>query len=77
MRKFGYVNDVNNERIEYMSNEELPDNPEELKLRIKELEQALKRAELSSEAYSTMIDIAEKEFKIPIRKKYVTKQSPK
>ena len=77
MRKFGYVNDVNNERIEYMNNEELPDNPEELKLRIKELEQALKRAELSSEAYSTMIDIAEKEFKIPIRKKYVTKQSPK
>jgi transposase len=49
----------------------------QLKKRIEELEQQLKDAEMKSVAYSTMIDIAEKEFKIPIRKKYDTKPSKK
>ena len=41
----------------------------QLKKRIFELEKQLKDAELKAIAYSTMVDIAEKEFKIPIRKK--------
>jgi hypothetical protein len=38
-------------------------------LRIKELEKALEYEKLRSLAYSTMIDIAEKEFNIPDQKK--------
>lgn len=42
----------------------------QLKKRIAELEKQLKDAELKAIAFSTMVDIAEKEFKIPIRKKF-------
>lgn len=45
----------------------------QLKKRISELEKQLKDAELKAIAFSTMVDIAEKEFNIPIRKKYNTK----
>ncbi len=45
----------------------------QLKKRIDELEKKLKDADLKAIAYSTMVDIAEKEFNIPIRKKYNTK----
>lgn len=45
----------------------------QLKKRIADLEKQLKDAELKAIAYSTMVDIAEKEFKIPIRKKFNTK----
>jgi transposase len=45
----------------------------QLKKRIKELESQLKDAEMKAIAFSTMVDIAEKEFKIPIRKKLNTK----
>jgi hypothetical protein len=45
----------------------------QLQKRIFELEKQLKDAELKAIAYSTMLDIAEKEFKIPIRKKLNTK----
>lgn len=45
----------------------------QLKNRIVELEKQLKDAELKAIAFSTMVDIAEQEFKIPIRKKYNTK----
>ena len=45
----------------------------QLKKRITELEKQLKDAELKAIAFSTMVDIAEKEFKIPIRKKFNTK----
>ena len=44
----------------------------QLKKRIAELEKQLKDAELKAIAFSTMVDIAEKEFKIPIRKKLNT-----
>ncbi len=40
-----------------------------LKQRIKELEKALEYSELKATAYSTMIDVAEEELKISIRKK--------
>jgi transposase len=55
-------------------------NPEDeyenlqLKNRIADLEKQLKDAELKAIAFSTMVDIAEKEFKISIRKKCNTKQ---
>ncbi len=49
----------------------------QLKKRIEELEKQLKDAEMRSIAYSTMVDIAEKEFNIPIRKKSNTKPSKK
>jgi len=47
----------------------------QLKKRILELEKQLKDAELKAIAFSTMVDIAENEFKIPIRKKLNTKPS--
>lgn len=47
----------------------------QLKNRILELESKLKEAEMRAIAFSTMVDIAEEEFKIPIRKKYNTKPS--
>ena len=45
----------------------------QLKKRIAILEKKLKDADMKAIAYSTMLDIAEKEFNIPIRKKYNTK----
>ena len=49
----------------------------QLKKRIAELENQLKDAEMKAIAFSTMVDIAEKEFNIPIRKKFNTKPSKK
>jgi hypothetical protein len=45
----------------------------QLQQRIEALERQLKDAELKAIAFSTMVDIAEKELKMPIRKKYNTK----
>jgi hypothetical protein len=45
----------------------------QLKKRITELEHQLKDAEMKAIAFSTMVDIAEKQFNIPIRKKVNTK----
>lgn len=47
----------------------------QLKKRIADLENKLQEAEMKAIAMSTMVDIAEEEFKIPIRKKYNTKPS--
>jgi hypothetical protein len=49
----------------------------QLEKRVEELEKQLKDAELKAIAFSTMVDIAEKEFNIPIRKKLNTKPSKK
>ena len=64
------------ERIDKESNKGNSEHIE-LKRRIADLEKQLKEAELKAIAYSTMIDIAEKELKIPIRKKLDTKPSKK
>jgi len=45
----------------------------QMKNRIAELEKQLRDAELKAIAFSTMVDIAEQEFKISIRKKFNTK----
>jgi len=47
----------------------------QLKKKISELELHLKDAEMKAIAFSTMVDIAEREFNIPIRKKRNTKPS--
>lgn len=49
----------------------------QLRKRVAELEKQLQEAEMKSVAYSTMVDIAEKQFNIPIRKKFSTKPSKK
>ena len=46
-----------------------PESAEELEKRIKELEQELRKKNLKIELLDTMIEIAEKELHIPIRKK--------
>jgi len=48
---------------------------EDYKAKIKLLEKALEHERYKSEAYKTMIEIAEKEFSIKIEKKSGTKQS--
>ena len=89
MRKLGYDDSIPTRRPNFVTNliqmknkkpnEELPDSFENLQLkkRIAELEAQLKDAEMKAIAFSTMVDIAEKEFNIPIRKKYNTKPSKK
>ena len=50
-------------------------NEYELRERIKELEQLLEYEQLKRKASETMIDVAEEELKITIRKKSDSKQS--
>jgi transposase-like protein len=45
----------------------------QLQKRVAELEKQVQMAEMKAIAFSTMVDIAEREFNIPIRKKYNTK----
>lgn len=89
MRNLGYDDSIPTRRPNFVSNpiqmknknskEESLDSFENLQLRkrIEELEKQLKDAEMKAIAFSTMVDIAEKEFNIPIRKKYNTKPSKK
>jgi hypothetical protein len=89
MRKLGYDDSIPTRRPNFVANipnmkkketsEKLSDSFENLQLkkRVEELEKQLKDAEMKAIAYSTMVDIAEKEFNIPIRKKYNTKPSKK
>ncbi len=77
MRKLG----VSGERTIPVSFEEMKKEHHSdsavLKQRVKELERSLEEARLQAEGYSRMIDIAERELKITIRKKSSTKQSEK
>jgi transposase len=50
---------------------------EELQVEIEVLKRQLEYEQLKSEAFDAMIDIAEEEFKISIRKKYGAKPSKK
>lgn len=59
----------------YVQEEPYDNIKEDLAARVEELEEALKLAEMKSEAYSKMIDIAEEKFSLKIRKKLSTKQS--
>ncbi len=83
MRKLGYEDNnpsrfgiIEPNRLATMAKKELSEKDFEtlqLQKRIAELEKQLKDAELKAIAFSTMVDIAEREFKIPIRKKLNTK----
>lgn len=81
MRKFGiedkFVKNINFEIMPKQEKEksQTTDDFETLKLkkRIAELEKQLQTAEMKAIAFSTMVDVAEKEFNIPIRKKHNTK----
>jgi transposase len=90
MRKLGYVKEIRHKKfnfgpkIKLMRNKDKGEPPGsesfevlQLKKRIAELEKQLKDAEMKAIAYSTMVDIAEKEFNIPIKKKLNTKPSQK
>ena len=76
MKRFGYteadkLQDINFTGLipaDLAKKKEEPTNSELLK-RIKELERQLQDEKLRSELYSRIIDKAEKELKIPIRKK--------
>ena len=76
MKQLGYLDNTVKEEIvslPTMSEEEKPRTKEELEARIKQLERQLQDSQLKEEAYRRMIDIAEKELDISIRKKPNTK----
>ena len=77
MKQFGYAdNTVAEEIVSFVSMpiEKKPEeSTEELKARVKQLERQLEDSQIKEEAYRRMIDIAEKELKISIRKKSNTK----
>ena len=80
MRQLGYQCNTKTGNLAVMGSKEddkgsrpVPIEDLQLKKRIGELEEQLKEAELKVIAFSTMVDIAEKEFNVPIRKKYSTK----
>lgn len=77
MRKFEYAIDKPSIKhiIPMKCSEDLSE--EQLKKRVKELERALEDAQIKAEIYSRAIDIAEKTFKIKIRKKPSSNQSKK
>ena len=77
IRQFGLKKPSNEEAIqlyEMSKFKEKPKSDQELEKRIKELEKQLEYANLKAKALDTMIDIAEKEFDIQIRKKSGPKQ---
>jgi transposase len=84
MRQLGYQDEQSLKRIGFDGNQtqmakkkniQGEDSFEilQLKKRILELENQLKDAEMKAIAFSTMVDIAEEQFNIPIRKKVSTK----
>ena len=91
MRSFGYCEKVSKSRKEVQKKsifaektEIMQKNKESLEFeiqvlqnRVKELEKQLEESELKAVAFSTMVDIAEKTFNIPVRKKFSTKSSKK
>jgi transposase len=83
IRKLGYQDKSKSRNLVLSSNLDMAKDDKivasefELKERIKQLEKALLNSELRATAYETMIEIAEKELKISIRKKSNTKQSTK
>lgn len=76
MRQLGYLDKNESENVIpliTMASKKPKSTKEELERRIKELENQLLDSQLKAEAYRRMIDIAEKDLKISIRKKPNTK----
>ena len=55
--------------------EQIATRADKLEGKVKELEKALKEAQLKALYYSTLVKVAEQELGIDIEKKYATKQS--
>ena len=89
MYKYGYISNTNKKGVTFAPQQnpmpqqhpkqELNSDFEYLQLqkRISDLERQLQESEMKSIAYQTMIEIAEREFNISIKKKYNTKPSKK
>jgi transposase-like protein len=89
MREYGYYPDSNGKRVVLVRRNSTLSNQEvaqemgsefenlQLKKRILELEKQLQESEMKSIAFETMIEIAERELNISIRKKFNTKPSKK
>lgn len=76
MRKFGYLQEEKPPTfIQPVKDKEQPQDPASMQAKIKELEKALEQAKLEKEAWRTMVEVAERELKIDLRKKSDTKQS--
>lgn len=76
MRQLGYLEKPLRSRplsLPIMPNSKPQPSVEELQKKIQQLEQQLLDSQLKEEAYRRMIDIAEKELKVSIRKKPNTK----
>jgi transposase-like protein len=89
MREYGYVSESNRRSVTFilgndtMSEQKMNQEVEsefenlQLKKRISELEKQLHESEMKSIAYETMIEIAERELNISIKKKFNAKPSKK
>jgi len=87
MYKYGYICNANKNSVTFVPEQKKmhPDNPQQetvsefeyfqMKRRILELEKQLQESEMKSIAYQTMIEIAERDFDISIKKKFNTKPS--
>ncbi|MDR2971030.1 MAG: hypothetical protein LBU83_03780 [Bacteroidales bacterium] len=85
LRQFGYQDKrkgcsfavqkarMNHTRKTLVKKKEVDFEKLQLKNRIAQLEKQLEEAEMKAIAFSTMVDVAEETFKIPIRKKFNTK----
>jgi len=73
MRKFGYCSDPDTQETMAESHEKL--DPKQLKKKVLKLEKQLQKERIRSEFYQTMIDVAERELGISIRKKSDTNPS--
>jgi len=89
MRKYGYLSESGERSITFIMGKSTMSKQEksqdtgsefenlQLKKRISELEKQLHESEMKSIAYETMIEIAERELNISIKKKFNTKPSKK
>ena len=80
MKKLGYEDTERHQRVKFdvslpltLAMPTKSENVRELQKKIQELEQQLQDEKLRSEAYSRIIDKAEKELKVSIKKKHNTK----
>lgn len=77
IRKFGLSypsEDQINLNIQVAKERKIPQQESDLERKVRLLEKELEHEKLRTKALNTMIDIAEQEYKIPIRKKSGAKQ---
>ena len=89
MRKLGYIHDPRNKNAIFVVQKDPMNHLKKaketysffeymkLQKRIEELEEQLLESELKAITYQTMIDVAERELSISIKKKFNTKPSKK